>query len=99
MEAVMVAFIFTYSWSLDAPNNETKASFEATSAQQLVLRNSSGASELPYELASKVDFATNNHHDLQIDVPAIEVATSADFFNVSTSLRNPFYAYVTTHAP
>ncbi len=98
LEALMIVFVFTYSWTLDAPNRESKASFEAATAQQLILRNTSGASELPYEFASKVYFALNHHEDFLINLPANEIATS-DGIEVSTALRNPFYAYTTINAP
>ena len=52
LEVLMIGFVFAYTWSLDAPNRESKASIEAAPTQQFVLRNTSGASELPYELAS-----------------------------------------------
>ena len=98
LEALMIALVFTYSWTLDPPNRESKASLEAATAQQLVLRNTSGASELPYEFASKVYFAINHHGDFLIDLPATEIATS-DGIEVSSALRNPFYAYTTINAP
>ena len=98
LEALMIAFVFTYSWSLDAPNRESKASIEAAPAQQLVLRNTSGASELPYEFASKIYFVLDHQHDFSIDLPAREISTS-DGIKVNTSLRNPFYAHTTINAP
>jgi hypothetical protein len=98
LEVLMIAFVFTYSWTLDAPNRESKASFEAATAQQIVLRNTSGASELRYESASKAYFTVNYNKDFLIELPAIEIAAS-DGFNVTTSLRNPFYAYTTINAP
>jgi hypothetical protein len=98
LEVVMIAFIFTYSWSLNAPNTESKTSFEAASGQHLVFRNTSGSSELPNELVSKIQLVVSDPHEVSIDVPAIAIATS-DGFNVNTSLRNPFYAYTTINAP
>jgi len=98
LEAVMIAFILTYSWSLGIPNAESKTSFEAASAQQLVLRNTSGSSELPNELVSKIQFIVSDPHEVSIDIRAIAIATT-DGFNVNTSLRNPFYAYTTINAP
>jgi hypothetical protein len=97
LETVMIAFIFTYSLSLDAPNNDSKASFEATPTQQIVLKNTAGASELPYEAISKVCFATFEEIDFTEVVPAMAVNTSRNF-NVN-SLRNPLYTYITTNAP
>lgn len=98
LEALMIAFVLTYSWSLDAPNRESKASFEAAPIQQFVLRNTSGASELPYDIDSKVSFDLNHNNDFSIDLPSLEIATY-DGVKVNTSLRNPFYAYTTIHAP
>jgi hypothetical protein len=98
LEALMVGFVFTYSWSLDAPNRESRASIQAAPTQQLVLRNTSGASELPYQLASKVYSVLNHHNDFSIDLPALEIATS-DGLKVNPSLHNPFYAHTTINAP
>jgi len=98
LEVLMIAFVFTYSWTLDAPNRESKASFEAATAQQIVLRNTSGASELPYEFASKAYFIVNDNKDFLIESPAIEIGAS-EGLNVTPSLRNPFYAYTTINAP
>jgi hypothetical protein len=98
LEAVMVAFIFTYSWSSNTPNTESKTSFEAASAQHLVFRNTSGSSELPNELVSKIQFGISNPLEVSIDIDAIAFATF-DGFKVNTSLRNPFYAYTTINAP
>ena len=98
LEAVMIAFIFTYSWSLNAPNTESKTSFEAASGQHFVFRNTSGASDLTNELVSKVQLIVSELHVVSIDVPGIAIATS-DGFNINTSLRNPFYAYTTINAP
>jgi hypothetical protein len=98
LEAVMLTLIFTYSWSFNAPNTESKASFEAASGQHFVFRNTSGASELTNELVSKIQLVVNDLHEVSIDIPGIAIATS-DGFNVNASLRNPFYAYTTINAP
>jgi hypothetical protein len=98
LEVLTVAFIFSYPWSLEAPNNESTPSFEAAPAQHLVFRNTSSSGEFPFELISKANFAVTPQHDLSLVIRSFEISTS-DCFEVSTSLRNPFYAYTTINAP
>src|SRR5688500_2580823 len=70
LEAVMIAFIFTYSRSLNAPNTESKTSFEAATTHHVFFRNTSGSSELPNELVSKIQFGISNPHEVSIDIDA-----------------------------
>lgn len=99
LEVIMAAHIFTYSLLLDGPDrSESKASFDAAPAQQLVLANASGSSKLSFESFSKVQLFATEICNLKIGVPLSSIATSEDT-NFTASLRNPFYAYTTINAP
>jgi len=101
LEALMVVFVFVYSWS-DVRTVERhpagKLSISAASAGQFVFRDSHSSSESLLAVVSKVQLSDGEFTSLIVDLPSLKLAT-CDAFLISPTLYNTFYTNTTIHAP
>ena len=101
LEALMLVFVFAYSWT-DAKaidrNTKGELTISASPVEQLVFRDSDSASESLVQLASKAQLSDADFNNSVVDLPGLEIANSEEL-SISQTLYNTFYTNTTTNAP
>ena len=101
LEALMVVFVFAYSWShvsIVDKHAAGKLTISAAVEGQFVFRDSQSSSESLLADISKIQLSDGEFGSFIIDLHSLKLATCDAFF-VTPALYNTFYTNTTIHAP
>jgi|SRR5688572_4889600 len=101
LEALMLVFIFNFSWSevnYADKHSENKLVFSAIQADEISFYDSDSSSESILNFLSKGQIYHSVYVNNCFDLFGISL-TKADGFSISHSLFNTFYTHITASAP